>query len=101
MSSHQTIPGEKPSWLDDPSNVKKIIRWFLIGCVVCVALDLVRLGFPSDHSHDPYYPKGIVKKSEHFPTFFCIYGWAACVLLVLAAKVMRKLLMRSEDYYDV
>ena len=32
--------------------------------------------------------------------FYAGYGFVACVLLVLIAKEMRKLLMRREDYYD-
>ena len=32
--------------------------------------------------------------------FYAIYGFVACTLLVLAAKVMRKLVIRKEDYYD-
>ena len=32
--------------------------------------------------------------------FYAIYGFVACVILVLLAKEMRKLLMRDEDYYD-
>ena len=32
--------------------------------------------------------------------FYCIYGFVACVLLVLVAKEMRKVIMRKEDYYD-
>lgn len=32
--------------------------------------------------------------------FYGIYGFVACVVLVLIAKQMRKVLMRSEDYYD-
>lgn len=30
--------------------------------------------------------------------FYALYGFAACVLLVLLAKELRKLLMRGEDY---
>jgi hypothetical protein len=33
--------------------------------------------------------------------FYAFYGFVACVLLVLIAKQMRKVLMRKEDYYDV
>ena len=29
-----------------------------------------------------------------------IYGFVACVLLVLIAKEMRKIVMRNDDYYD-
>jgi hypothetical protein len=32
--------------------------------------------------------------------FYGVYGFVACVSLVLAAKVLRKLVMRPEDYYD-
>ena len=32
--------------------------------------------------------------------FYAIYGFVACVLLVLTATQMRKVLMRREDYYD-
>jgi len=31
--------------------------------------------------------------------FYALYGFVACVLLVLLAKEMRKLVMRNEDYY--
>ena len=32
--------------------------------------------------------------------FYGIYGFVCCVFLVLAAKELRKLLMRDEDYYE-
>ena len=32
--------------------------------------------------------------------FYPLYGFGACVLLVLIAKEMRKILMRKDDYYD-
>ena len=32
--------------------------------------------------------------------FYAVYGFVACVLLVLLAKEMRKVLIRKEDYYD-
>ena len=38
---------------------------------------------------------------EKLPAFYAFYGFVACVLLVLIAKEMRKVLMRKEDYYDV
>lgn len=37
---------------------------------------------------------------EALPGFYALYGFVACVILVLVAKEMRKLLMRGEDYYD-
>jgi len=32
--------------------------------------------------------------------FYSLYGFVACVILVLLAKEMRKLVMRDEDYYE-
>jgi hypothetical protein len=37
---------------------------------------------------------------EVWPGFYGIYGLVGCTLLVLAAKVLRKGVMRDEDYYD-
>jgi hypothetical protein len=37
---------------------------------------------------------------EYWPGFFSFYGFVACVSLVLAAKQLRKFVMRDEDYYD-
>ena len=31
--------------------------------------------------------------------FYAFYGFVACVVLVLIAKEMRKILMRKDDYY--
>ena len=43
------------------------------------------------HVHHPW---------EKVPAFYCLYGFAACVVLVLIATQMRKLVMRDEEYYD-
>jgi len=80
-------------WLDEPANVKKVIRIFFVCCGVLALLDLIFI-FHLQHKH-VYFPK-----IENFPGFFCLYGLGACVLLVLLAKVLRKLLMRSENYYE-
>ena len=36
---------------------------------------------------------------EMWTGFYAIYGFVACVLLVVLAKVMRKVVMRPETYY--
>lgn len=75
------------TWFDKPANVKKII---IALCVVC-ALLLVAEFFYHKHAHF-----GV----EELFGFYAFYGFIMCVLLVLAAKVMRVILMRDEDYYD-
>ncbi len=37
---------------------------------------------------------------ENIPAFYAMYGFVACVLLVVLAKWMRKVVMRKEEYYD-
>ena len=38
---HEPDPDEQRRWLDSPANVKKVIRWFFISCVVVALLDAV------------------------------------------------------------
>ncbi len=78
---------DKYTWFDKPANVKKII---VALCVVCALL------FIADFFYHKHAHFGIEKVFG----FYAIYGFVMCVLLVLAAKVMRVLLMRDEDYYD-
>lgn len=74
-------------WLDDPRNVTRIC-WALYA--VCALLFLAD-GFYHKHPHFA---------TESWFGFYAIYGFVACVGLVLAAKVLRILLKRPEDYYD-
>lgn len=81
-------PGEKTYWLDDKKNVDKI--WYaLIGiCALTVIADLFY------HKHVKYAVEDFIPG---------MYGWYAligCVFLVLSAKILRKVVMRDEAYYD-
>jgi hypothetical protein len=38
---------------------------------------------------------------EQLTGFYAIFGFVACVMLVLGAKQLRNIVMRKEDYYDV
>jgi len=73
---------------DNPKNVKLLIRILFASCFVLFALDLII------HRHI-YHPW------ESFVGFYAIYGFLSCVILVLIAREMRKLVMRNEDYYDI
>ena len=47
----------------------------------------------------------VLHKHENFAfttwiSFYCLFGFFACVVLVLVAKQLRGLLMRDEDYYE-
>ncbi len=77
----------KKHLFDNPKNVKLLIRILYVSCFVLFAMDLVI------HRHT-------VHPWESFTGFYAIYGFLACVVLVLIARELRKLVMRDEDYYE-
>jgi len=78
---------DKEYFFDKPENIKKLLKVFYVCCAILLLLDIVV------HRH-------IVHGWEKLPGFYPLYGFVGCVLLVLIAKEMRKVLMRKEDYYD-
>lgn len=72
---------------DDRQNVKRAIYALYGVCLVSLIADF----FTHRHVDHPW---------ESLLGFYCLYGFVACVILVLIAKEMRKVLMRGEDYYD-
>lgn len=87
MSPTTKPAGEKHYWLDEPRNVRKLV-WALYA--ICAGLLIID---PLVHKHGPF-------AIEHWFGFYGIYGFVGCVGLVLAAKEMRRIVMRPEDYYD-
>lgn len=65
-------------------------RLFWVVLIICIGLGLSDLLY---HKHTHYDWEG-------WFGFYGVYGFIGCVFLVLAAKVLRKLIMRDEDYYD-
>jgi hypothetical protein len=49
---------------------------------------------------DPLVEKHGHYAAENWIGAYGLYGFVSCVLLVLAAKELRKLIRRREDYYD-
>lgn len=81
-------PREKQHVFDKPENVNRLLRGFYAVCALLLLFDFFV------HRH-------VSHGWENLPGFYAIYGFVACVLLVLIAKEMRKLVMRRDDYYDV
>ncbi len=78
---------KKHIW-DDRKNLVTLLKIFFAICVMLFCIDLV----VHKHTHLPW---------EEWPGFYAIYGFVACVILVLIAKfVLRPLVKREEDYYD-
>jgi hypothetical protein len=72
---------------DNPKNVRRVRYALYIVCALSLAAEI----FIHRHVDHPW---------EALPGFYSLYGFAACVILVLVAKELRKVLMRGEDYYD-
>lgn len=80
-------PVHERTWLDEPSNVNKIVYAVFAVCALLVLID------PLLHRHGYF-------EIENVWGSYAICGFIGCVVLVLAAKAMRVLFMRPEDYYD-
>ena len=80
--------GERQRWLDSPKNVDKIVYTLY---AVCILLLFAADFFYHKHSHFAF---------EDLHGFYGWYGLIGSISLVLVAKLMRKVLMRDEDYYD-
>ncbi len=73
-------------WFYRPKVIRGILRGFYLCCVALLLADLLV------HRH-------ISTPLERILAFYPVYGFVACVLLVLLARGLRRLLMRPEDYY--
>ncbi len=80
-------------WFDRPKNVRKVIYGLFATCVLFVIIDVVF--WATGFDKHPYL------KWETWPGFYAVYGFVACVVLVIVAKyILRPLVMRGEDYYE-
>ncbi|MFP5305483.1 MAG: hypothetical protein ACLGI7_06620 [Gammaproteobacteria bacterium] len=80
-------PNEKPRWLDEPRNVDKLVYALYACCALLFAADL-------------FYVKHPHFSMEGWFGYYAIYGFVACVVLVLAAKQLRRLIKRDESHYE-
>jgi hypothetical protein len=78
---------EPMRWLDQPQNVSKLYWALWIACGLLLLVE------PLIHKH------GEVAVED----WFGFHGWfsfVGCVVLVLLALALRRILMRPEDYYE-
>jgi hypothetical protein len=80
-------PNGPVGWFDKPGRFRHFLRCFFVALAALLIVD------PFIHKHGAFY-------WEEVPGFFAAYGYISCVALVLAAKVLRHLVRRDEDYYD-
>lgn len=82
------VPDDKPyeHWLDDPGNVKKLWRGF----IVVLALTVIAGFFVDLHPHF---------EVETWFGFYAGYGFLACLLMIIVAKALGLLLKRPDSHY--
>lgn len=73
-------------FLDKSRNVDRVAYTVYAVCAVLFLADF-------------FYKKKSYLAAEDIPGFYAIYGFVMCALLVITAKMMRRVLKRSEDYY--
>ncbi|MDX1696746.1 MAG: hypothetical protein R3308_00580 [Thiohalobacterales bacterium] len=78
---------EQQHLFDKPENIRRLLRVLYLACALLLVLDLVI------HRH-------VIHTWESLWGFYGIYGFLACIGLVLTARQLRKILKRPEDYYD-
>lgn len=81
------MASDSPGWADKPDNQKLIRRILYAACALLAIADFVV------HRH-------ISSGIERIPVFYALYGFVALVGVVMAAKALRRLVKRDEDYYQ-
>lgn len=77
---------EKTYLFDRPRNVRRLLGFLYGCCLLLLALDFI----VHRHVEHPW---------EQLPGFYPAYGFVCCVMLVVVARWMRRLIIRPEDYY--
>ena len=79
---------EKKYLFDKPKNVKILLGCFYVSLGILMVIEF----FVHKHPHFGW---------ESWPEFYAVYGFVACVVLVIVAKYfLRPLMKRDEDYYE-
>lgn len=80
-------------WFEQKENIRRVLLGLFAGCTLLIGIDVAY--WISGYDKHPYF------KWETWPGFYAVYGFVACVVLVLVSKlVLRPLVMRDEQYYD-
>ena len=81
-------PERKQHFFDNPRVLSLVFGGLNLVCILLILLDFVF------HRH-------VTHERESFTGFYALFGFIAYVTIVLAATLLRKLVQRKEDYYDV
>jgi len=83
---------EPIGWMDKPETVKRLFTIFYAICAALLAAEFLLIGAENAHPHP------LEERMRFF--VYPVYGFISFWFLVLVARPMRSLLIRSEDYYE-
>lgn len=93
MSDHGHHEVREPiGWMDRPDVVKRLFTVFYVVCGVLFLAEFILMGTENAHPHP------LEERMRFF--VYPVYGFISFWFLVLLARPMRTLLIRSEDYYE-
>jgi hypothetical protein len=75
-------------WFDHPKNIRRLRTGFYIVLALLVLPDFFL------HKHTLFLPV------EAWPGFYALFGFVACVAIILISKLFGFALKVREDYYD-
>ena len=81
-------PGEDDAWLARPSSIR--LLWWIFAVVLALSVAAQAV----------FKVKGYFDVDSWFG-FGAVYGFLACFLMVVFAKVLGRFVKRDEDYYGV
>lgn len=89
---HTTTHDDAPFWVTKRGARIALVALH-VAAVVAVAVEFLR-PFPDDaHAVERVH-------ALDFAASYAIYGFVACVALVILGRVLRRIVMRRADYYD-
>jgi len=77
----------RPHWLDEPRHVRLLWRLFLVALALTVLAELTVILHPHF-------------RIEALFGFHALYGFLACLAMIVVAKALGMLLKRSDRYYE-
>jgi len=80
------MPAERQHLFDKPRNVRRLLYTLYSVCALLLGVEFL-------------YHRHAVHPWDGWPGFYAGYGFFGCVLLVLVAKLLRRVLKRPGNYY--
>ena len=77
----------KKDWFDNQKNVDKLILGIFGICLVLLGIDLFY------EKHSQVFVEGLFG-------FYCFYGFVICFVIVLGGNILRRIVLRKENFYD-